>query len=81
MLQSPLPVINNDCSPKGLLLLLFFENTVMFEKYNYIFSTTNLLAIDTNFALISYRRLEDFFVDQVFLIVLKKIRFPGGLIV
>ena len=51
----PPPAMKNDRSPKGLLLLQFFDSDVTFEEYKDNFFGDKCLTSDTNFALISYR--------------------------
>ena len=45
--------MKNDRSPKGLLLLQFFDSDVTFEEYKDNFFGDKCLTSDTNFALLS----------------------------
>ena len=49
----PPPAMKNDRSPKGLLLLQFFDSDVTFEEYKDNFFGDKCLTSDTNFALLS----------------------------
>ena len=77
--------MKNDRSPKGLLLLQFFDSDVTFEEYKDNFFRREMF--DERYELcVTFVALEYFFVHQFFFYIYvlvgylhswKKIRFPG----
>ena len=74
MLQSPPPppAIKSDRSPKGLLLLQFFESYVTFEEYKYNFFDDNFFD-DRHELCVDFISLEYFNMHQVFWTVFLKL--------